>query len=925
MKVLKASAGSGKTYALSHTYIDMLLQSGDPYAYRHILAVTFTNKATAEMKSRILRDLKKEAEEGGPRASRAREVLVNILHDYSAFAVSTIDKFFQQALKAFSREIGQFSSYQIELDRNSLIQESMDRILDGLTLEKKDLLDWLRRSAMDKLEQGQKFVIDDGLGEIGKLLKSESHRQLQEKYGLNDADEFSKARLDEIRKSCRAVIDDFRKKAEAFGIKAEPGEKIQEPNKTAKKNDPELALLFEKPYDYYCTAYCIDKLVFSLGLAGEFYKEFDALLKEKNVMPLDDSNTILRDIIDGSDAPFVYEKLGVRFEHFLLDEFQDTSRIQWDNFLPLLRESEANAPDKESSSLIVGDVKQSIYRWRNSDWELLGHEVEEAFPDVKPEPMECNWRSSQMVVDFNNRFFKRAAEVIGASEIYADVKQEKKSGEEQKGSVQVTFTDDQMAAVIGSVQSARNAGARWSDIAILVRKNADGSAVAEELINHNLPVISDDSLAVKSSAVVRRLVSLLSSIENPDNTVGSYLAHQLGVEFPDRYHSLVDLCENLLRSLRDYDPSSFEGETLFIQAFMDGLREWVDVNGNNLRAFLKHWADANPYIGSPEDSDSIRILTIHKSKGLEFPYVIFPFADTVGFFRETTEWCHLDADDSPLGSVVTGNYPVSLTSGASRKTLFAKDLDREEFLQKVDNINVFYVALTRAGKCLHVISKTPSKKFREAYSKGREEYGRFSEILYAFCGGLENQFYGEPYDFSRMVREKGQEVGDFPASYPSFPLDGRLSPSEDATDYFGEDGVAGPAASARLSGIELHKALEGVRSPEDLPSDLDADSRSLLTARILAHPEWFSSTDVRDEVTIFGTDGQEHRPDRVIFNGQEVFVLDYKFGAERKESYIWQVRSYMKLYRQLGYKPKGAVWYVPDDEVVEVKSIHVCN
>ncbi len=916
MKVLKASAGSGKTYALSHTYIDMLLESGDPYAYRHILAVTFTNKATAEMKARILRDLRDEANKGGERGNRARTTLVNILHDYSAFAVSTIDKFFQQALKAFSREIGQFASYQIELDRDSLIQESMDRILDGLTLEKKDLLDWLRRSAMDRIEQGQKFVIDDGLKEIGKLLKSESHRRLQEKYGLKDADEFSKDRLDDIRKACREVMADFSEKAGAFGIVAADDGKIKEPNKTAKKNNPELALLFEKPYDYYCTAYCIDRLVFSLGLAGEFYKEFDALLKEKNVMPLDDSNTILRDIIDGSDAPFVYEKLGVRFEHFLLDEFQDTSRIQWDNFLPLLRESEANSSAGGEGSLIVGDVKQSIYRWRNSDWELLGREVEEAFPDVKPVPMDCNWRSSQTVVDFNNRFFAKAAEVIGAEDIYADVRQKKKSDENQAGSVQVTFTDDQMEAVAESVRYARNSGARWSDIAVLVRRNSCGASVAEELIGRGYPVISDDSLAVKSSVVVRRLVSLLSSIETPDNTVGSYLARQLGVEFPDRYHSLVDLCESLLRSLRDYDTSVFEGETLFIQAFMDGLREWVDINGNNLRAFLKHWADADPYIGSPEDSDSIRILTIHKSKGLEFPYVIFPFADTVEFFRATTEWCHLDAAGSPLGSVVTGNYPVTLTSDASRKTMFAKDLEREALLQKIDNINVFYVALTRAGKCLHIISKNPSKTFREALKKGKEEYGRFTDILYAFCGGLENQFYGEPYDFNRMKREEKRRVDDFPATYPSFPVADRLSPSEDATDYFGVDGVAGPAASARLSGIELHKALEGVRSPEDLPADLDPESRAFLTGRILAHPEWFSSGDVRDEVTIFGTDGLEHRPDRVIFNGSEVFVLDYKFGAERRDSYVRQVRSYMKLYRQLGYKARGAVWYVHDDEVV---------
>lgn len=913
MKVLKASAGSGKTYTLSNTYINLLLDSDDRYAYRHILAVTFTNKATAEMKARILRDLS-EMSKTNP---RARQILTDILHDYSAFAVSTIDKFFQQTLKAFSREIGQFASYQIELDRNSLIQESMDRILDNLSPDQKELVDWLRQSVMDKVEQGQRFSIDDGLYEIGALLKSEEHRELKEKYGIDDAKAYSKERLSSIRESCRKVISDFEEKAVALGLEVNHGEKIAVPGVRAMKKNPDLEPLFGKPYDIYCTALSIDRLVFSLGLAGEFYKGFDELLKEKNVMPLEDSNTILRDIIDGSDAPFVYEKLGVRYEHFLLDEFQDTSRIQWENFLPLLREGESKAEPGKISNLIVGDVKQSIYRWRDSDWKLLGEEVEKAFPGVVPKAMVDNWRSSRAVVGFNNRFFKFAAKII-ETDIYNDVEQNVKSDEPQEGCVRVTFTDDQLEAVVASVNNVRMAEARWSDIAVLVRNRKEGADVAARLIKEGWPVISDDSLSLKSSVMVRRLVSLLSYMENPANTVGSFLAREMGVEFPDCHHSLLDLCEKLLRDLNADDPVTFSGETLFIQAFMDDLRNWVDANGNNLRGFLKHWSESDPYIGSPENADSIRVLTIHKSKGLEFPHVIFPFAEKVQMFKSGTHWCLLNGGGTPLGDTVTGIYPVSLSS-QSEQSLFAEAFNREYEMQTLDNINVFYVALTRAAKSLHIIADIPSKKFRESLDKDKPEYKRFSEILYKFCSKSEDYLYGEPYDFSKMKRKAPESIEDFPASFQSIPLDGRLEPSEEAADFFGDDGVVGAAASARLCGVEMHKVLESVRTAAELPKDLNPGNYRLLGERIAAHPEWFTTGTVRNEVTIIGADGKEHRPDRVIIDGDEVFVLDYKFGAERKESYLWQVRRYINLYRKLGYKKvTGAVWYVPDDEVIYV-------
>ena len=930
MKILKASAGSGKTYALSHTYIDLLLGSREPHPYRHILAVTFTNKATGEMKARILRDLAKLAETD----PRAKVLLTDMLHDYGAFSISTIDRFFQQALKAFSREIGQFADYQVELDKDSLIAETMDRILDSLTEDSGELLDWIRESLADTLEQGRRYQVDEGLLEIGRLLKNDEFRELAEREGSSGREAFGKERLGRIRVACRRVMQDFCAQAVALGIEAVPGEEVKKlaPTKLAKA-PAEVQELFDLPYKTYCTALLLDKLLFQLGLAGEFYKEFDALAAEKNVLCLDESNTLLRKIIGGSDAPFVYEKLGVRYEHFLLDEFQDTSHIQWENFLPLLRESES----QQGGNLIVGDVKQSIYRFRDSDWELLGSEVQRAFPGAEVLPLQGNWRSTRAVIGFNNRFFAYAAELLGLQDIYADVRQDPKLEEAQDGQVRVDFCDDQLAAIVASIEDVRRGGAQWSDIAVLVRNKKEGAAVAAELIAHGIPVISDDSLNLKSSPLVRRLVSLLSCYENPDDRIGRFLADAMDFTFPEEYHSLIDFCEELLRAMKAWDPASFDGQVLFVQAFMDQLQNWVQINGNNLRNFLKFWDEKEEiFIGSPENAASVRVLTIHKSKGLAFPHVIFPFAEKVGLYKSGTHWSPLDAARTPLGAELSGIYPVPLGALAGQ-SLFEDAVLREQRLQLVDNINLFYVALTRAGKSLHIIAKQPTKKCRESLKKGPVQYGNFSEILFAFLGGQEVFEAGKAYDFARMERKVEQREEDFPAAYPSIPLGGRLAPSQDAHDFFNEDGTVGAESSPRLRGIVLHDILSEVRTADELDAAVDAalrdgrldaaeaeKARRLLRERIAAHPEWFPAApdgvEICNEMDLYDADGRVERPDRVIVRGRTATIVDYKFGVEL-DSYRFQLKRYARLYRDLGYEVAGSfIWYVEEDKVVPVGS-----
>ena len=409
IEIKKASAGSGKTYQLTETYLNCLASSGDQNAYRHILAVTFTNKATAEMKSRILKRLHEKAATD-PESERR---LVSILHDYGAFNVSTIDKFFQQVLRAFARELGYFSAYQVELDTSAVVSESVDRMLDGITEQDLELIAWLDDLVMRQLSEGKRITLEADLDETCSKL-----RTLRQDPGL-----LSKKNLAEKREWCVRIIERFNRRfAELAPELAEDAGrlgKIKYPGVRALKDAPSELLELLEEYKLYNTAHIIYPLTYTLGVARDFYASQDALLKEKNTLCLDDSTALLKGIIDGSDAPFVYEKIGVRFRNFLLDEFQDTSDVQWDNFYPLLKESD----DTGNDSLIVGDVKQSIYRFRGSDWRLLANRLPAVFPKASTNSLKDNWRSCKEIVDFNNRFFKFASEYIGEGDLYSDVEQ----------------------------------------------------------------------------------------------------------------------------------------------------------------------------------------------------------------------------------------------------------------------------------------------------------------------------------------------------------------------------------------------------------------------------------------------------------------------------------------------------------------------
>jgi len=1031
IKIMKASAGSGKTFNLAKTYIRLLLEGGERYSYRHILAVTFTNKATDEMKSRILKELHVLSED--PQASpyhedflplfndesllraKAAEALSDILHDYGAFSVSTIDRFFQQTLKAFSREIGQFASYQVELDKDSLVSESVDRLLDSLSEEDKPLLDWLKNSVLEDLREGRRYNLEKKLKEVAMTLKSDEHRAAVEEYSVDDRKACSKENILRTKRGIKEVLDKFRGGVKAaaagfvegcaaagigerdfsgstfsqvFAAAVSKGRELPKPPSEAllkraddfslwfRKGDRErfaglegvlmpllrdYVAMFGDPLRVALTAKKVSENLNEMGIARELYKEFDGLLKEKNVLSLDDSNTLLRDIIDGSDAPFIYEKTGVRYEHFLLDEFQDTSRIQWDNFRPLLRESNDNGRE----NLLVGDVKQSIYRWRGSDWNMMDSEVQQEFPGSEVEPLRGNYRSLGNLVEFNNGFFPFAAAFLDSipggegkvSGIYSDVGQTVESKDSRDGIVEALFCgqDEELQAVLDTVRKVHAQGARYGDVTVLVRKNEQGSQVAEFLMDNGIKVVSDDSLRLKSSVVVRQLVSLLSSAGSEEDPVGSYLAQELGIDTARiTSMSLFGLCEGILRMLREKDREVFDSETRYIQSFMDLVSDHVSLDGNELGSFLRSWGESDPKISSPSDPDSVRVMTIHKAKGLEFQYVVFPFAEQTGLFHPEKRWVRPDTMGTELEGLLDGVYHVSLQEPSKDNSLFKDAGMKEQKLQFIDNINTFYVALTRAVAGMTVISEMPPQECICAAKEGLPfAYKDFSQVLYGYLCSREGGKGFEVEETDASVRFSKGTVPDFNggsggaetaeeailASYRSWPLNpgdgdpgtdvrerGRLKFRADSVDFFSDEARAD--RSLRERGTVLHGILSKVTVPSDLPSAVreafeageisgEKECLDLLAPAVASHPEWFpqDGSCVLAETSLVDDDGQVYRPDRVIIRDGEVTVVDYKFG-EKNPRYRRQVDRYASIYRKMGYgKVSAAIWYVISGEV----------
>ena len=956
--VVKASAGSGKTYRLTRDYLDLLLE-GDPQRYKHILAVTFTNKATDEMKSRVIEALYDLSRSDEARAPQAADALRRMLHDYSCFSVSTIDKFFQTVMRAFAREIGQYASYRVELDDAAVLSLVVDRMLESVgEPESQALLAWLKEYSIDLVEQGKGWSIVNPLKEMAGHFLDESFllklRTVQN--GISDrkcVEEF-RTRLNgmiardeqETRRLANAVLDvigrqgwtpdDFKGKSRgpmtrfrkwaAGDFEALNPETLRAsfdafPDREALSGRIEAAIRhYESRFREYNSARMIRENLHLLGIYADVRQQLNTYLQENNVVLLRQSTDLLSRIIGDDDTPFVYEKIGNRYDHLLLDEAQDTSVLQWNNFRPLLGNSAAQG----NRNLVVGDIKQSIYRWRGSDWRLLSDYLYRDLgrAAICDETLGENWRSGSAIVGFNNGIFAQVGAVLAAGSdleavgneigrIYDDSAQQippQRSGEPE-GYVRLRFLDNTvvdgedvswrdtaLVRMVDDIHALLAEGYDYKDITILVRLNADGAVVARHLMAQGIHVLTEDSLLLGASPCIARLMALLAFQVDPDDPVNRLMVETMGADVPVlEAGSLYETCEQLL----DLPAlASSEADLPFIHAFLDQVLAWQEKYGSSLRGFVKWWDEAGrkKAICAPDGQNAVRVMTIHKAKGLSLDAVIIPF--TRESFAPSSQhlptlWCETAGPFAELGLI-----PLKASSKL-KETCFAADYEREIVYQHVDVVNTWYVAFTRARSRLLLYAPVP-KDTRKL--KGIEDllYQLFASQLdedRSFAAGSRQRFVRKATEY-RMADDPQ------PAFTRVAMTADRLKLSLRGEDYFTQD------ESARRQGILRHRELSRVETDTELE-------------RLSGGRHWFDGTfRVMNEASIVDGRGEIRRPDRVLIapDGSRVIVIDYKFGQPRPE-HTTQVARYVSLMRQMGYPSvEGWLWYISADEVLPVSA-----
>ncbi|MDR1102622.1 MAG: UvrD-helicase domain-containing protein [Tannerella sp.] len=1071
LTVYRASAGTGKTHTLTGEYLRLLFHGTDVHS--RILSVTFTNKATEEMKNRIIRELHALAS-GQPSdylspltgqygrtepqiRTQARKIMIRLLHDYSSFHISTIDHFFQQTMRAFIREIGLQGNYRIEMDKDLVLLESIDSLLAGLDKkEHKPLLEWLLRFSEDKVERGETWDIRAEIKKLSEELFKEKYKAYSDDINRDIADKQALGRYkDTLYALIRATEAEARQIGEqgmaalsqygllpsdfkggsrsalflfeqlAGGIMKEPSAtfrnmadrvdacytKTTPPDKrqaieaawNAEAGDclRRTVAFFDRLTNYY-TAREITRYYYTLGILSDISRQVKQWCEEKNCLLIADTTELLNRVIDGSDVPFIYEKTGTRIDHYMIDEFQDTSEMQWRNFRPLVRESLAYRHD----NLIVGDVKQSIYRFRNSDWTLLDEKVRKEFTagQTNEETLSNNWRSHRLIVEFNNTFFAIAPLLLqqryneGLSESALNPEQRErfaskiisaysrsflqvsppfrsKDGhvriELLPGSGEAGWKEEAMLRLPSVIEQLQDGGYALRDIAILVRTRAEGMLAAETLLAYKsahpdtpcrYDFISEDALELGSSRSVRFMAGMLRYLNRPDDPAVRRLARIAGVllrmetqaasepvsfageiqaDFQAEtlselrklsHRSLYEMAEGIYRLFEAVFP---ESEQVFIQAFLDLVAGYTEKEPADMDRFLQWWKETGQQtkIAMPDAQNAIRILTIHKSKGLGFKAVIIPFGDWEADQKSgAILWCH--PQEAPFNQLHLA--PVGY-SGALNKTLFAEDYYHEKLHAYIDNLNALYVAFTRAKEELIVFvpdaearpAKAMSGLIRDSLRETGITTAAGGEALQSFAEGFRADDLFEWGDWWHTRPDGAVSAEEMPVRrLPSVLPDERMHLRLHHRGGFFDD-------RQRRYGVLMHELLSGIRTAADIRSAVavkeaggeiskeEAVEWVDRLERLLSKPEvkkWFDgSMRVLNEAEILFDNGKSRRPDRVMMADDCIYVVDYKSGEQKDARYRRQINNYCELIRRMDFRRvNGYLWYVELDEIDEV-------
>lgn len=1061
LTVYKASAGSGKTFTLAVEYIKLLI--ADPYSYRRILAVTFTNKATDEMKTRILSQLygiwKQLPDSQGysekvcsqlqvtPEyaAAQAGIALNNLLHNYSYFRIETIDSFFQSILRNLARELDLTSNLRIDLGDHQVEEHAVDQLIENLNATDA-VLKWIIDYIKEKITDDKSWNVIYEIKQFGKTIFKDKYKDSSKQLGtfmankgayenyvanIKKMKEASKNKMADYGNTFFNIIgrngftiDDFsygKSGVCGFFIKLQNG--IFDSSSEGKRvadclTDPDKWIKSKHKYAASIKSLVISELIPLLAKATTerkkmwmIHKSAEITLRHLNQMRLlnviekkvrelnndanrfllSDTQHLLHSLIDGNDSTFIYEKTGTAIKHIMIDEFQDTSTIQWQNFKVLLLDSMSQA---ESCNLIVGDVKQSIYRWREGDWKLLNNIKEEFKAQqsmVKIDSLDTNYRSQGNIVSFNNALFRVLTENDTNSYIttaYADVKQNTPNGKEQKGYVKMlllpanNYRETTMQEIKSFIEALLDKGVKQRDIAILLRRNKTISEVAAwlktEMSHRNINVVSDEAFKLEASIGAGIIASALHLLVHPDDnlekaklakTYNRYIAagtngsinaaldhadmldSMLPVEFTANMTELkrmplYELCQHLYRI---FHVDSLKGESAYMATFNDKLMNFICDRSADISSFINEWNEniCNTSIQGT-DVDGIRLLSIHKSKGLEFDNVIIPFLDwKMERTQDNTLLCTTTANvfkDMPL-------IPVDYSSQL-KDTIYAQSYLEENLQNAVDHMNLLYVAVTRASANMLIIGKKGAAGTRSRILEDKMKDIAADPVLKSgnavfSDGDIMSLEFGDIFIKQEERKEESNNVFlkhpvNLPVSISATKANVEFRQSNESKRFTDNDEPADNRSGYIKIGLVMHDVLSKIKTTRDIPAalaKLEQDGvlydevntsermKSMLEKRFKKHQvaEWFSdSWEVINENTILWIDKEtgksvQQRPDRVMIRDGKAVVVDFKFGNP-KEKYKTQVAKYMEQLSLMGYKDvEGYLWYVYSNDIEKVQ------
>ncbi|MBR6438831.1 MAG: UvrD-helicase domain-containing protein [Bacteroidales bacterium] len=813
-KIYKASAGSGKTFTIVKEYLTLCL-GNTVDAYREILAVTFTNKAANEMKTKILGYLLGIIEsseeddivqmknylisaigiEENLLIDRAKRLYVNILHNYSDFAVCTIDSFVQRLSRTFARELNLPGQYSVILDNDDLVDEIIKRISDEIG--KDDFITMILSNFVEyNLSEETSWNVKKLLGEyIEKLLSEDAYRKGSYKNFSNidepkykEIKDYVHSENESLKESLSLIIKDIEAEETKRGIseqdyngKAKTGlpsvkKKMSEGksnvttatidkilNGEKRWNDAKSRVSDDTIVDVYIDAIkrykslYSKKLIFSdiekdlylYVLRNHIFELIRDYIAETSQVHISEFNKRISDILDDCSVPFIYERIGEKYRHYFIDEFQDTSVLQWQNFLPLVENSLAFG----NMNMLVGDAKQSIYRFRSGEVEQIinlphifrrpegefGERCEQQFVNsAQRMSLGTNYRSSKNVIKFNNTFFRFAASCdprFAFTDVFNDAEQiydAKKQGgfvsvEVFHGDLKATeFKEKVKKSMLKQIIDLHNQNIDYKDITILVRSNSDGTDIANYLVENGIEVLSAESVLLQSSDKVQLIVNTLKLMVDEDNPVTQkaveYYSTKTGFKDVRKSDSIIeqsgglyDICIQICNQYNFNLP-----EDVFLQYFMNMVFDWQSRHSAGIGDFLEFWDKKKNKLAVQisGDLDCVQIMTIHKAKGLEFKVVMYPYADTSlkssKGFTQSELWLQCADFEDTKNIPYLDAFLLKLSKDKLAGTSFEPLVDNEEKKTMLDTLDVMYVAMTRAKNMLFVY--TNDKRPADGYN-----------------------------------------------------------------------------------------------------------------------------------------------------------------------------------------------------------------